>query len=116
MGAQKIKNIVDSFSSDCPKSIDGHKIIDHKDFSKSGLKDEDGDNLPLEQFHVFTLENNYSVSVRASGTEPKIKFYVFGNEKIHNIGQLKQIKNTVSEELIKISEYLENDARTRADN
>ena len=30
----------------------------------------------------------YSFAARGSGTEPKMKFYLFANEKVGNVGEL----------------------------
>ncbi|MFR6034518.1 MAG: hypothetical protein ACLUKN_15920 [Bacilli bacterium] len=49
-------------------------------FAKDKIVDADGIEIPKEKFFFYTLENGYSFAIRASGTEPKIKFYAFAKE------------------------------------
>ena len=68
-----------------------------------------------EKFQIFELDNKYSVAVRASGTEPKIKFYMFGNENARQKSELPEIKNKVSEKLDQLAKYITEDAHRRAE-
>ena len=74
-----------------PEEMGGIKIRKKKNFGNEGYKDEDGELIPLENFHILELENNFTYAVRASGTEPKIKFYVFGNETVSDQRELSNI-------------------------
>ncbi|MFR9579851.1 MAG: phospho-sugar mutase, partial [Rikenellaceae bacterium] len=79
-GAEQIQQMMSDFRSNPPKSILGSEVITIKDFKssemidvKSGVKsviNEDSSNV-LQWF----TEDGTIVSVRPSGTEPKIKFY-----------------------------------------
>ena len=114
-GAVKIQKIIDSYIENPPKEIGGIRILSIKDFGKSGFKDEDGDPIPLEKFYYIELENGYYYAVRASGTEPKIKFYLFGKEIVNQMEDLDEIKNRVSDQLISLSTGIEKDAHQRAE-
>jgi phosphoglucomutase len=43
--------------------------------------DSEGEEVPHESMMVFTLADGRRCAVRPSGTEPKIKYYIFGVEK-----------------------------------
>ena len=77
-GAQKIANILSSYRSNPPKAFGDFKVSHFKDFGVDTLYDSDGELIPKQDFFVLEFENGYSFAVRGSGTEPKIKFYVFG--------------------------------------
>ena len=68
-GAEKMQNIMKDFRGDFSQ-FGGQKIEKLIDY----LPGVDG--LPKSDVLKFLLENNGSVVVRPSGTEPKIKFYI----------------------------------------
>ena len=68
-GFDKMQNIMNSFRGEV-KSFGGKNIITCLDYAK-GL-----DGLPKSDVLKFLLEDNCSVVVRPSGTEPKLKFYI----------------------------------------
>ncbi|WNJ17386.1 phospho-sugar mutase [Pontibacter sp. G13] len=79
-GAEKIKAIMASFRDDSPSEINGSKVIIRRDF----LKGEETDlvagtttklDLPSSNVLQFVTENGAHITMRPSGTEPKIKFY-----------------------------------------
>ena len=40
------------------------------------IRDIEGDEIPKEKMSIFDLEDHTRIAVRASGTEPKIKYYL----------------------------------------
>ena len=80
-GAEEIKQMMTDFRNNPPKELAGSKVILVKDFLT--LKATDGEGHvtdidmpePSDVLQYFT-EDGSKVSVRPSGTEPKIKFYV----------------------------------------
>ncbi len=115
-GASKIRNIVGSFRSNPPKKIGDVTVTKITDFSKDELEDADGDEIPKEDFFRFELKNGFSFDVRASGTEPKIKFYLYGNGKVPSGDKLDTVKATVKDELAKLASAIKAEADTRAGN
>lgn len=113
-GASKIKNIVSSFRTDAPKKIGDIKVKKMTDFANDEVDDADGDPLPKEDLFRFELENGYSFDVRASGTEPKIKFYLYGNAAVASPDKLATVKIAVKEELVKLAAAIKAEADIRA--
>jgi phosphoglucomutase len=76
-GAAKIAKLAASYSKTPPKAMDGAKVTGLRDFSARAFKDVEGDPIPKEKMVIFDLSDGRRVAVRPSGTEPKIKFYMF---------------------------------------
>lgn len=77
-GAAKIHALADSYANNPPRIVDGSPVIRTRDFSRQDLYDQEGDLIPKEKMLFIDLEDGRSFAVRPSGTEPKIKFYLFG--------------------------------------
>ena len=77
-GAAKIAKLADSYGSNPPTVIDGVKVTRVRDFRKDVIHDEEGERVPAEKMLFVDLEDGRSFAVRPSGTEPKIKYYMFG--------------------------------------
>ncbi len=80
-GADEIKAMMENFRQNPPKELDGSKVILIKDFKNLEATDADGNKTKLDMPETsnvlqFFTEDGTKVSVRPSGTEPKIKFYV----------------------------------------
>jgi len=79
-GAAKIQKLATSYRENPPTEIAGAAVTEVRDFSLGGLIDSEGDALPKEAMTIFEIANGVRVAVRPSGTEPKIKFYLFAAE------------------------------------
>ena len=81
-GAEEIKAMMTAFRSNPPKSLAGSDIVRIKDFQLLEVKDvKTGKVTKMEMPDTsnvlqFFTEDGSKVSVRPSGTEPKIKFYI----------------------------------------
>ncbi len=79
-GAEEIRAMMDTFRKEPPDSIDGLTIARILDY-QSGVERDlylDQDlpiDLPSENVLQFILEDGTRITMRPSGTEPKIKFY-----------------------------------------
>ncbi|RRD79307.1 phospho-sugar mutase [Alloprevotella sp. OH1205_COT-284] len=79
-GADEIKAMMSNFRNNPPKEIAGEKVVLTKDYELLQAFDCDGKVTQLDMpaksnvLQWFTAEGN-KISVRPSGTEPKIKFY-----------------------------------------
>jgi phosphoglucomutase len=77
-GAAKIQKLADSYSGNPPSEVDGAAVSQVRDFAKGGISDEEGETIPREKMLFIHLADGRSFAVRPSGTEPKIKYYLFG--------------------------------------
>ena len=80
-GADEIKAMMENFRANPPKELAGSKVCLIKDFKLLEATDGEGKKTPLvmpDKSNVlqYFTENGTKVSVRPSGTEPKIKFYI----------------------------------------
>lgn len=80
-GADEIKAMMDSFRKDPPKEIGGSPVICFKDYNSLTEFDAEGNQKSLDMPQTSNVLQWYTVdgtkvSVRPSGTEPKIKFYI----------------------------------------
>ena len=80
-GADEIKAMMENFRSNPPKEIGGSKVVLAKDYKFLKATDGEGNVTDLDMpetsnaLQYFT-EDGTKISVRPSGTEPKIKFYI----------------------------------------
>jgi phosphoglucomutase len=110
-GAAKIQALAASYSNDPPSEVDGSAVLRVRDFKTQDLFDEEGDELPKEGMLFVELADGRSFAVRPSGTEPKIKFYLFG--KTAPGGDLAEAKERVASSLDSLWSAIEEDARAR---
>ncbi|MDI3526156.1 MAG: phosphoglucomutase [Tenuifilum sp.] len=80
-GLAEIKSIMEKFRSNPPKEIGSSKVVTIFDYLNQvsinvHTGKEHPTNLPKSDVLQFITENGTKVSVRPSGTEPKIKFYI----------------------------------------
>ena len=78
-GKEEIKKMMEDFRSNPPKTLAGSEIAEVIDYSIGYKTLANGDqvavDLPNSNVLQFITEDRTKVSVRPSGTEPKIKFY-----------------------------------------
>jgi phosphoglucomutase len=84
-----------------------------QDFTSGDIRDSEGDLLPSEKMTIFTLADGCRIAVRPSGTEPKIKFYLFGKREGLNQQALPGAKKDLQESLNRLWEWLQADAKKR---
>ena len=94
-----------NFRNDPPKKINGQKVITIDDYlnstSKSLINSQINKlNLPKSDVISYRLIDNTKISIRPSGTEPKIKFYfsVSSDKLINNDWELteNQLDNRIN--------------------
>ena len=114
-GAQKIIKILESYRSDPPKKFGALSVIKINDFGVCDFQDEDGTHIPKQDFYLLECEGGFSFAVRGSGTEPKIKFYIFGHKAVKGFETLEKIKIELDSEMIKFMNFIKADANSRAE-
>jgi phosphoglucomutase len=112
-GADKIRRLADSYNRMPPKEVNGVEVSQVQDFTSGDIRDSEGDLLPSEKMTIFTLADGCKIAVRPSGTEPKIKFYLFGKREGLNQQTLPAAKKELRESLNRLWEWLQADARKR---
>jgi phosphoglucomutase len=110
-GAAKIAALANSYAENPPAEVDGSAVVRVRDFAKQDLFDQEGDLLPKEKMLFVDLEDGRSFAVRPSGTEPKIKFYLFGKHAPG--GDLTADKESVKSGLVNLWSWIEADAAQR---
>jgi phosphoglucomutase len=95
----------------------GVKVAHVKNFETETYRDVEGDEIPKEKMLIFELEDRTRVAVRGSGTEPKIKYYLFAQRRPEdskfNAEELAAIKQEVRAHLERLWKWLREDAATR---
>lgn len=80
-GAQQIKTMMDNFRNSPPSALNNEKItriLDYQSSTELNVLTGKSKKIDLPQSDVlqYYTDSNTKVSIRPSGTEPKIKFYV----------------------------------------
>lgn len=118
-GAAKIKKLVDSYAGNPPAEIEGAKVLSVLNYDKQDIIDSEGELIPREAMIVFEIEGGLKVAVRPSGTEPKIKYYLYASEKPASGSftpeELAATKERVAEGLERLWQWLKADAAKRAE-
>jgi phosphoglucomutase len=116
-GADKIARLLESYANKPPSEIAGSKVVGITDFEKQTIRDVEGDVIPKQKMSIFELEDKTRIAVRGSGTEPKIKYYIFAQKRPEkekfSAEQLNKIKTNVGLRLEDVWEWIEKDAQAR---
>jgi phosphoglucomutase len=116
-GADKIKSLMKSYAADPVREILGSSVAEVRNFETDEIKDIEGDLIPKTTMLMFELEDGTRIAVRPSGTEPKIKYYLFArrqpeSEKFTG-ADLDRIKAEVEKHLEDIWNWLRKDGELR---
>ena len=114
-GSEEIANKMKELRSNPPSSLGGSKVITINDYQTSKEKDlangkEKVLDYPVSNVLQFFTEDGSKISVRPSGTEPKIKFYFSLTSKVSS---KEEIDSTI-EKLKTNVENIVNDLRLNA--
>ena len=111
-GTEKIARILNEFRKNPPEEIAGVKVATFEDFQISKRLQfltghEEYINLPKSNVIKFSLKDNSWISIRPSGTEPKVKFYFSVNSYTKDMSEriLKQLEYSLMQ---KVEELLIN--------
>ena len=102
-GSNKINDIMEKYRSAPPLTIFGDKVKEVIDYNKK-VKNP----IINVKSNVIQLisEKNYSITLRPSGTEPKIKFY-FSLSDDNSEENKKKLSNLINEEILNIKNNYE---------
>jgi phosphoglucomutase len=114
-GAAKIKRILDQYRANPPAAFGETKVTRFQDFGREKFHDADGELIPSQDLYLVTLANGYSFAARGSGTEPKMKFYLFAQEPVKSAADLPAAKVKAKATLDALKALIDADARQRAE-
>ncbi|MFM9092476.1 MAG: phospho-sugar mutase [Verrucomicrobiota bacterium] len=114
-GNARIRRILESYRSRPPAAFGDVPVTRFQDFGRERIVDADGEVIPAQDLYGVTLGNGYSFAARGSGTEPKMKFYLFAQERVAAAADLPATKARVRATLDELSRRIEADARARAE-
>jgi len=110
-GEQQIKDMMERFRNNPPKEFIGSKVVRMLDYKMQVEKDLVKNTsstiaLPKSDVLQFYLEDGTKISVRPSGTEPKIKFYISVNAKLNSKSEFKKISDVLDSKIKAIEKEL----------
>jgi len=103
-GEEVIRNMMDRFRNNPPDSINGQDLMLIHDYHKRQTMDlmshlRYNINLPKANVLQFILKDGSKISMRPSGTEPKIKFYFSVNDKLEKREDFEQVDRMLEERI-----------------
>ena len=109
-GEQEIKAMMEKFRTNPPESITGIQVVRSLDYLTLQEKNfETGKSSPLDfpesDVLQFYLKDGSKISVRPSGTEPKIKFYISVNTKLDSIEDFEKKNEELDKKIKSIEEH-----------
>jgi phosphoglucomutase/phosphomannomutase len=111
-GMSEMKKLMEKLRTTPPASIGGLPVLAVRDYGSLVRRTSQGASeaieapksnmLMLELGNIEGVPSSNAIAVRPSGTEPKIKFYLFGHEALSESSQagLEQAKQTVLDRLV----------------
>ena len=95
-GAEEIQNMMTNFRANPPKELGGSRVVLWKDYKTLQATDAEGNTTALHMPETSNVlqwfcDDDTKVSVRPSGTEPKIKFYIEVKGTMTDASQYEQL-------------------------
>jgi phosphoglucomutase/phosphomannomutase len=103
-GMALMKELMESFRTSPPKQLGGIAVAQVRDYKSLTILKSDGrseklDSLPADMVMLDLVEAGNYFAVRPSGTEPKVKFYMFSYCSPELSKDLPAAKKTLSDRL-----------------
>ena len=110
-GADEIKQMMTDFRQNPPVDLGGSKVVLWKDFATLEAKDDKGHVMKLDMPETSNVlqwfcNDGTKVSVRPSGTEPKIKFYIEVKGKMEKASDYEACNQVADEKITAIKKSL----------
>ncbi len=110
-GQKQIAAMMETYRMDPPSTIAGSEVIEILDYElQQGKNVKTSETWPIElpksNVLQFVLADGSKISVRPSGTEPKIKFYFSVNEKLNAANNFEEVKNILENKIKAITASL----------
>lgn len=113
-GAEKIKKLLSSYRDSPPQKVGDLEVATFLDFGRDEIHDCDGETVPRQDFYFMKLKDGLRIAVRGSGTEPKVKYYLFAEESVSDKASLDVSKQNLSKRLDSLKELIRQDAEERS--
>jgi len=106
-GANEIRSMMTGYRNNPPKSINNSKVVkidDYETLISTNCITEEKKSIDLLKSDVlqFFLEDGSKISVRPSGTEPKIKFYFSVNTKLESADRFDETEKYLDQRITDI--------------
>lgn len=109
-GAAEIQQMMEKFRSNPPSEINNSKVVAIKDYLSSITFRVSGEkeiiDLPKSNVLQFITEDGSKISIRPSGTEPKIKFYFGVKAKLNKREDFDDVNQQLENKIIAIQNDL----------
>lgn len=93
-GAAHITQLMANYRNNAPTEIHGERVVEIRDFNNGSQP-----NFPKSNVLQFITEKGSRITVRPSGTEPKIKFYVSVNRELQDAEDYGQVRVELKEKV-----------------
>ena len=110
-GAEEIQQMMVNFRNNPPKDLGGSKVVLWKDYKTLEARDASGKTTKLampQSSNVlqWSCDDDTKVSVRPSGTEPKIKFYIEVKDTLTDASQYEALSKKAMQKIEAIKKSL----------
>jgi len=110
-GQEEIARMMENYRQQPPRSLGGSEVVKIYDYQNSTVKDAKGniiDTLKLPKSNVlqFVTADGSKITVRPSGTEPKIKFYFSVKTTMSSVAEYAKLNAQATERIQVIAREL----------
>ncbi len=111
-GAEEIQKMMINFRANPPKQIDGSPVIYVKDYADLNCTDTRTGEVTKMDFPTtsnvlqYFTEDGTKVSIRPSGTEPKIKFYIEVHDKMKDLDDYDRCNRDAVAKIARVKSHL----------
>ena len=110
-GAEEIQQMMSDFRKNPPSELNGSPVVTIRDYLEQASTDcitgaKTILDLPQSNVLQFLLEDGSKISVRPSGTEPKIKFYFSVSDKLEKREAYNVVKAGLEKKILEIQQEL----------
>ncbi|MDR0713238.1 MAG: phospho-sugar mutase [Bacteroidales bacterium] len=110
-GAEEILSMMEGYRNRPPETINGSPVVKIQDYAKQTTADlKTGKitptGLPKSDVLQFHTEDGSKISIRPSGTEPKIKYYISVKENLPSADAYESVNRLINDRIEKIKKEL----------
>lgn len=110
-GQEEIARMMENYRQNPPRSLGGSEVVKIYDYLNKTVKDARGNNLdtiqlPKSNVLQFVTADGSKITVRPSGTEPKIKFYFSVKSAMNSVDQFATLDKQATDRIQAIAREL----------